>query len=144
MERKIRCQGVIIQKNQLLLVQHVNHRSGSVYWWLPGGGVEPGETTEECVLREIREETNLEVKVIRLLFETYDMNRVYTYERFVTFLCQPIRGEPAPGTESESAHVHAITGLGWYSVWDETAWEKDFFEPHMLPFLRLIQKELKR
>ncbi len=144
MERKIRCQGVIVQNDMFLMVRHANHRSGSVYWWLPGGGAEDKETPEECILREIREETNLEVKVIRVLFETFDPDRVYSYERFITYLCQPVRGELALGTESENTHIHAITGLGWYSLWDESTWEKDFSGPHILPFLRLIQKEIKQ
>jgi 8-oxo-dGTP pyrophosphatase MutT (NUDIX family) len=34
---------------------------------MPGGGIDSGETEEECVRREMQEETNLDVRVISLL-----------------------------------------------------------------------------
>ncbi|GAC1412301.1 MAG: hypothetical protein NVSMB66_0960 [Candidatus Doudnabacteria bacterium] len=36
-------------------------------WELPGGGMDYGETPEETILREVKEETNLDVQIVRLL-----------------------------------------------------------------------------
>ncbi len=43
--------------------------SGHSFWVIPGGGLEAGESDEECVIREMREETGLEVQVEKLLIE---------------------------------------------------------------------------
>ena len=55
--------GVVLnQKGQVLLIQ----RNDSKAWSLPGGGVEDGESPDQAVVREIKEETGLDVGVIRL------------------------------------------------------------------------------
>ena len=48
---------VLTDQNQCILLQH--RRDGT--WGLPGGLLEPGESLEETAIREVKEETNLEV-----------------------------------------------------------------------------------
>ena len=142
-KRTVRCQGVVMQDGRLLVVRHLNHLTGRAYWWLPGGGLNAGETPQDCVIREIREETHLEVNIERLLLETHDPSRKYTYERYVTYLCNPIGGELAPGSEHESSVMHSITGLVWYPLWDEKLWDEGFYEEHLYSLLKMIQAALK-
>jgi mutator protein MutT len=47
---------------EILLIR----RSDSGTWDLPGGAVEPGETPSAALLREVREETGLEVSIVRV------------------------------------------------------------------------------
>ena len=54
---------VIIEEGRVLLA----HRNDIDWWNLPGGGMEAGETVEEALIREVREETGLEVAVERLV-----------------------------------------------------------------------------
>ena len=58
-----RCVGGIVFDDQgrLLLIRRAND-PGKGLWSLPGGRVEPGETDFEAVIRELREETGLDVK----------------------------------------------------------------------------------
>jgi len=73
-------------------------------WEFPGGKCLPGETPEECALRETREETGLRVSVLEAWPPL-----TYTYpERIVTlhpFLCRAGSGEARPLSSKETAWV---------------------------------------
>ncbi len=65
---KVRPSGVLIESGRLLLVrQSVTPRRR---WSLPGGKLEYGETIEHCLVRELKEETGLDIKVGDLLYVT--------------------------------------------------------------------------
>lgn len=59
----IRCVGAVVHDGagQLLLVRRANE-PGRGRWSLPGGRVEPGESDASALVRELREETGLEVR----------------------------------------------------------------------------------
>ena len=60
--------GAIIEdeSGRILLVKHVPERGGfwQGKWICPGGALEPGETIEEGIRREVKEETQLEIELI--------------------------------------------------------------------------------
>jgi ADP-ribose pyrophosphatase YjhB (NUDIX family) len=60
--RPIPCVGAVIKDpaGRLLLIRR-GHPPGAGLWSLPGGRVEPGETDQEAVVREVQEETGLSV-----------------------------------------------------------------------------------
>jgi len=61
--------GLILYKNKLLLTKRA--KAPFKNWWdLPGGYVERGETAEQSLKREIKEETGLDIK-IKSIFGTY-------------------------------------------------------------------------
>lgn len=53
----------VIQDGRVLLTQ----REDFEVWCLPGGGVDPGESLAQAAIREVREETGLEVELVRLV-----------------------------------------------------------------------------
>lgn len=61
---------IIEEDHRLLLVSEMRNIDGArrLCWDIPGGGGEPGESLEETLIREVREETGLSVAVIDLAF----------------------------------------------------------------------------
>lgn len=66
MDFRVRVTGVLVEEGRILLVRQSVNRDRD--WSLPGGRLEPGETLEQCLKREIKEETGLEVRLNRLLY----------------------------------------------------------------------------
>ena len=73
-------------------------------WSLPGGAVDVGETLEACVIREMREETGLEVEVGRVI-EVFDRimhdgeGRVQYHYVLVDYVCRPVGGALAAASD---------------------------------------------
>jgi 8-oxo-dGTP diphosphatase len=65
---RVPCVGAIIndESGRLLLVLR-GHEPGKGLWSVPGGRIEPAETDQQAVVREVREETGLEVDCGRLV-----------------------------------------------------------------------------
>lgn len=57
---------VVNDKEEILLVQH--KKSNRYYWVLPGGRIEYGEDFSTCAVRELKEETNLDIKFGKVVF----------------------------------------------------------------------------
>ncbi|MBB6373620.1 mutator protein MutT [Pseudonocardia eucalypti] len=68
MSEQIPCVGAVVhdRHGRLLLIRRAQE-PGLGLWSLPGGRVEPGETDEQAVIREVHEETGLRVRAGRLL-----------------------------------------------------------------------------
>lgn len=112
LQREVRYQGAIVEGDCVLLIRFRDPASKNTFWLIPGGGLEPDETEEECVQREMREETNLEVHVERLLLEHDDPGGVYP--RLKTYLCRVVSGAPPQGMnwDRPSLRVTALLGQG--------------------------------
>ena len=63
---RVRVAGIVIQENSILVIQHIKNEKK--YWLVPGGGVDWGESLEEALIREYKEETNLDIEVKDFLF----------------------------------------------------------------------------
>ncbi len=86
-------------------------------WWsLPGGAVETGERLEAAVLREVLEETNLVVKIVRFgeIFERLmldaDGKTEYHYV-LLDYVCEVVSGTLAAGSDSADARWFGLDEL---------------------------------
>lgn len=65
---RIRVCGICVQDQKILLVNHQGLGKNGLLWIPPGGGVNFGESLEDSLVREFKEETSLEIKVEKFLF----------------------------------------------------------------------------
>jgi 8-oxo-dGTP diphosphatase len=87
----VRVAALLVVDGRVLLVRH--RKSNHTYHLLPGGGVEHGESLITALLREVREETGLEITVDRPLFisDTID-SRSTRHVINITFAAQVCGG----------------------------------------------------
>ncbi len=65
---RIRASAIIVSDNRLLLIKHDLPTRENPVWMPPGGGVSFGETLEDALTREVKEETGLIVQPLKLLW----------------------------------------------------------------------------
>ena len=76
------------------------------HWAIPGGLVEYGETVEQAAIREAKEETGLEVKLIRLVGVYSDPTRdPRGHYVSIAYLAEAVSGELKAATDAEEAKV---------------------------------------
>jgi 8-oxo-dGTP diphosphatase len=77
--------GVLVVHDGKYLLAERNKENYNGYWIIPGGGVQFGETIQEAALREIKEETNLDVELIKLIGHKEVINVPGDYHSIVFF-----------------------------------------------------------
>lgn len=126
--RDLRHQAAVVRDHHILLIRVEDHDQARSYWLLPGGGREGEESDEECIRREVWEETHLDVRVDRILFEkVIPPNRVY--ERVRTYVREPAGdGEARPGEEPEVIWTTTIVETGWFDLRSLDGWPPAILE----------------
>lgn len=130
-----RAVGIIIRDNKILIFRRF--KDGEHYFAFPGGGVEGGETAEEAVIREMKEELCIDIKIDKLLFvisiEQED-NKLFQIEAGkdlsgyskdqLFYLIRDFKGEPQlGGPEKERSNETNQYHLTWipFSDMEKTA-----------------------
>ena len=87
---------IITKERELILLVKRLTTPFSGYWALPGGRQDPGETIEQTILREVKEETGFDIKILKKIGEyrekgTHD-NVEYDYSP-ACFLAEIVGGD---------------------------------------------------
>ncbi len=111
MKREFSAGGIVFNnQGQVLVTQHSRNK----HWSFPKGLIDPGQTTEEAALREVREEGGIVAEIIgKVGYSKY----VYTFEeekifKVVTyFLMKYVSGDIKD-------HDFEVSDIGWYKPED--------------------------
>lgn len=86
---------ILNEKKEILCAQRSSSMSLPGMWEFPGGKIEPGESPESCLVREIREELGCQIEVHeRIADATHQYPNLAV--RLITHRAKIIEGAPAP------------------------------------------------
>jgi 8-oxo-dGTP diphosphatase len=98
------------RENRIVLVKRgVPPSKGS--WALPSGFMEIDETPEQACLRELKEETNIEGKIMRLIGVYTEQTRMYKSVLSVAYEVRPLRHHLLAGSDCTDARFFASNEL---------------------------------
>jgi mutator protein MutT len=122
--------GAVVLINGKILLEKRKNNPGKGKWSIPGGLVDLGESVEQTVIREVMEETRLEVENPQLIDVvdniTLDTNRRIKYHFvIVDYLVRVKSGEPVASSDAEELRWVAFDEVEKY---DLTKTFREFFE----------------
>lgn len=89
------------EKKEILMVKQ--HHEGRDIWMVPGGAIEPGENSIEAGIREIKEETGLDIEINGMAWHIEEVSEERG-QRFVNYMtAEVVSGVPQLGTDPELA-----------------------------------------
>jgi len=82
--------GVVKKENQYLLTKRCSPKSEFNKWQFPGGGLEFGERIDEAVKRELKEETGVNIRIIKRMDRVFEIIREKDnfHGVFFVYLCE--------------------------------------------------------
>ena len=96
---------ILDKENRILMVKQ--HHDEKDIWMVPGGGIEEGESSMAAAVREMKEETGLDVEIDRLIWHTEEVSA--RGQRFVNFFMGRIKGgELTLGADHEFDNEHQV------------------------------------
>ena len=114
----VRLTGLLVINNEVLIIEQ---KVGGRSWYLPGGKLEKGETLEEGIIREMREETGALVEVERMvcIADSHFKNPAALHILFQLKLCggeigvQKINYESVSITNVKFVPISSLTEYGF-------------------------------
>ena len=112
----------------IVLIERKNEPKGLA---LPGGFVDVGESVEEALIREMQEETNLDVKIVKLLGIYSDPKRDPRFHTASAVFVVKAQGSPCAGDDAKEAKLYALEEIPMdLLVFDHSQILKDYLSQH--------------
>ena len=103
---------VLVEKDGKFLLGKRNKANYRNYWVIPGGGVKWGESIRDAGIREIKEETGLDIEIVKFIGHKEVMNLPGNYHTVVFFhLARPVNGEIRATDDLSDARFFSIEEL---------------------------------
>lgn len=116
---------IIIDYNGgIILIKRKNLPEG---WALPGGFVDYGESLESAAVREAKEETGLDVKLIRQFHSYSDPKRDPRHHTITTVFLAKAKGKAVPGDDAKEIGIFTRKKLPEQIAFDHRNIIKDYF-----------------
>jgi len=135
------CAAVFNERGEILLQQ----RADNGFWSMPGGAIDPGESVEQGALREVWEETGLQVRVVRLV-GVYSDPRNYMITHYpggdivhnvsLCFVCERVSGTLQLSDESTDIGYFPVEALPEPMMPSHLIRLKDVLAQQREPFIR--------
>ena len=104
----MRVAAVIIKNNKVLLMKRT--KPDVIYWTIPGGEVEEGETNEQALIRESKEELGVDVVMKDLLLEMNSQKPESKGQKEYFYLCEVTDGKLGTGRGPEFQNPSLYVG----------------------------------
>lgn len=93
MDKVIVTAAIIKSGNRILIAQRKKGSHLEMKWEFPGGKLENGESPEECLQREIKEELNLNI-IVKDIFHVVSYNYDIRNIVMLCYMCEVLSGQP--------------------------------------------------
>ncbi len=109
MKKRVSSRAIITFNNKLVVLFRRREKEGKIveYYSLPGGGLEQGESLEENVIREVKEELGVDIRILGYVGKREDEKTIQYY-----FHAEIIKGIPTLGGEE----LERLTDNNYYEV----------------------------
>jgi 8-oxo-dGTP diphosphatase len=102
------------------------------YWALPGGRVDPGETVEQTIMREVKEETGLDITIVSKIGEYHEqgVQEGFEYDYHpACFLVKVVGGEiKKQESEIEDIKLFSLDAVPAVLAFEHTQMIKDYLD----------------
>jgi ADP-ribose pyrophosphatase YjhB (NUDIX family) len=147
----LRVYGILVNEKKQVLVSDEYIR-GAYFTKFPGGGLEPGEGTRDCLKREFKEEVNIDVEVLDHIYTTdfYQQSAfnaddqiisIYYYVKALEEIKQPLRDKPFDFDDKQMAIYNETKQIETLRFID---WDKFSSETVTLPIDKIVAGLIKK